>query len=64
MGRLYAVTVNIVGASAVANIEVIEIVDDSNLYPMLLGIDWDLDMDVVINLKKWKMTFEKKSLKI
>jgi len=41
---------------------VIEIVDDNNPYPMLLGIDWATDMNGVINLKKRKMVFEKKSL--
>lgn len=42
----------------------IEIVDDSNPYPTLLGIDWATDMNGVINLKKWKMIFEKKSLHV
>ena len=42
-----------------ANFEVIEIVDDSNPYPVLLGIDWAIEMNGVINLKKWKMIFEK-----
>ena len=37
----------------------IEIFDDSNPYPMLLGIDWATDMNGVINLKKHKMIFEK-----
>jgi len=41
--------------SVLANFEVIEIVNDINPYPMLLGIDWDIDMNGVINLKKWKM---------
>lgn len=36
--------------------------DDSNRHPVLPGIDWDIDMNGVINLKKHKMTFEKKSL--
>jgi len=40
---------------------VIEIVDDKNPYPTLLGIDWATDMNGVINLKKCKMIFEKKS---
>ena len=40
----------------------IEIVDDSNPYPALLGIDWATDMNGVINLKKHEMVFEKKSL--
>ena len=38
--------------------------DDSNPYPALLGIDWDFDMDVVINSKKWKMTYERRSLRV
>ena len=38
--------------------------DDSNPYPALLGIDWDIDMNGVINLKKRKMIFEKKFLYI
>ncbi len=50
MGCLYSVTVDIEGASVLADLEVIEIVDDSNLYRTLLGIDWAFDMDVVINL--------------
>jgi len=47
-----------------ADFEVIEIVDDNNPYPTLLGIDWTTDMNGVINLKKRKMIFEKKSLRI
>lgn len=42
--------------------EVIEIADDSNPYLALLGIDWAMDMNGIINLKRQKMTFEKKSL--
>lgn len=62
MGRLKGVTVDIEGASVQADFEVIEIFDDSNPYPTLLGIDWATDMNGVINLKKHKMIFEKKSL--
>ena len=36
--------------------------DESSPYLGLLGIDWATDMNGVINLKKWKMIFEKKSL--
>jgi len=64
MGHLYGVIVDIEGASAQADFEVIEIVDDSNPYPALLGIDWAIDMNGVINLKKCKMSFEKKSLRV
>ena len=38
--------------------------DDSNPYPTLLGIDWATEMNGVINLKKQKMIFEKKSLHV
>ena len=62
MGRLQGVIVDIEGANAQANFEVIEIVDDNNPYPVLLGIDWAIDMNRVINPKKHKMIFEKKSL--
>ena len=55
MGRLQGVTVDIEGASALAYFEVIEIVDDSNPYLVLLRIVWATDMNGVINLKKRKM---------
>jgi len=44
--------------------EVIEIVYDSNPYPALLGIDWDIDMNGVVNLKKRTTSFERKSLQV
>lgn len=64
MGRLQGITVDIEGASALADFQVIEIVNDSNPYPTLLGIDWAIDMNEVINIKKRKMIFEKNSLRI
>jgi len=64
MGRLQGITMDIEGASALAYFEVIEIVDDRNPYPPLLGIDYSTDMNQVINLKKRKMIFEKKSLRV
>ena len=60
MGHSYGVTVDIEGVSVLANFEVTEIVHDGNPYPMLLGIDWTIDMNGVINLKKKKMSSEKK----
>lgn len=53
---------DIEGACAIANFEVIEIVDDNNPYLKLLGIDWAFHMNAIINLKKRIMTFEKKEL--
>jgi len=57
MGRLEGITVDIEGESALVEFEVIEIVDERNPYPTLLGIDWDTHMNEVINLKKHKMIF-------
>ena len=56
--------VDIKGASTIVDFEVIEIVDDNNPYPMLLGIDWATHINGVINLKKRKMIFEKNSLRV
>lgn len=64
MGHMYGVTVDIEGESALADFEVIETVDDNNPYPALLGVDCTFDMDAVINMKKRRMTFEKKALKV
>lgn len=62
MGRLQGVTVDIDGMSTETDFEVIEIMDEHSPYPMLLGIDWAIDMYGVIKLKQRKMIFEKKSL--
>jgi len=64
IGRLKGVKFDIEGASTLADFEVIEIVDDNNPYPVLLGIDWAIDMSKVINLKKQSISFEIKSLHI
>ena len=42
----------------------IEIVNDNNPYPVILGIDWANNMNKVINLKKRKIIFEEKSLHV
>ena len=47
-----------------ANYEVIEIINESNPYAVLLGIDWAIDMNGVINLKKRTMSFERKSMRV
>lgn len=62
MGRLHGVTVDIEGVSTLDGFEVIEIIHDKNPYPALLGIDWDIDMNGFINLKKRTMLFERKLL--
>ena len=64
MGRMQGIMVDIEGASTLAYFEVIEIVDEINPYPTLVGIDWATNMNGVINLKKCKMIFEKNSMHV
>ena len=45
MGQLHGVTIDIEGANALADFEVIEIVDDCNPHPTLLGIDWVIEVN-------------------
>ena len=52
LGRLPKVMVNIAGIRVLADFEVIEIVEDVDPYPTLLGLDWAINMGGVINLKK------------
>ena len=56
LGRLPQVPVDIDGIHSFAYFEVIEIISDIRPYPALLGIDWEIDNMVVINLKKRQMT--------
>ena len=56
--------VDIKRVSALVDFEVIETVNDSNSYPVLLVIHWASDMNRVTNLNKCKMIFEKKSLRV
>lgn len=48
MGHLHAVTIDIEGARAVADLEVIEIVDESNPYQAFLEIYWAFEMNAII----------------
>ena len=58
LGRLSNVVVDLDGVRSVADFEVIEIVDDSNPYPALLGIEWALNNNKIINLKRRQMRFD------
>ena len=52
LGRLLSVPIDIYGVSTLTDFEVIEIIDDSNPYPALLGIEWAMENAAIINLKK------------
>lgn len=64
LGRLFGVTVNIEGVCTIADFEVIEIVDDSNPYPALLGLDQAFDNMAIINLKKRQMIFKGNNMRV
>jgi hypothetical protein len=56
------VKVNIEGVKMKEDFEVIQITDDSNPYPTLLGIDWAFDNNDVLNMTKRQMSFETDTL--
>ena len=58
------VMVDLDGTSTQMDFEVIELMDESTPYPALLGIDWAINMNGVINLKKRTMVFETKLLRV
>jgi hypothetical protein len=58
------VPVDIDGVRTFADFEVIEIVDDSFLYPTLLGMDWAFNKSIVVDLKKRCMNFEGDDLRV
>ena len=64
MERLSNIPVDIDGVQSLADFEVIEIIDDRNPFPTLLGIDWAFDNLVVFNLKKKQMNFEGHDIRI
>jgi hypothetical protein len=64
IGQLEQVEVNIQVVKTKEYFEVIEIMDESNPYPPLLGIDWAFDNNIVLNLKKRQMYFETDTLHV
>ena len=64
LGRFLDLQIDIDGVSTFADFEVIEIIDDSNPYPALLGIEWAMENAAVINLKKRQTVFEGKDFKV
>ena len=64
LGRFLDLQIDIDGVSTFADFEVIEIIDDSNPYPALLGIEWAMENAAVINLKKRQMVFEGKEFRV
>ena len=44
--------------------EVINIVDDTNPYPVLLGIDWVMGNQNIINFKRRTLSFEDDEMRV
>ena len=47
-----------------ANFEVIDIVDDMNIYPALLRINWVINNQTIIHFKKRILSFEDTELRV
>jgi len=58
LGKLSNVVVDLDGVRSIVEFEVIDIVDDCNPYPELLGIEWALSNNAIINLKRRHMSFD------
>jgi hypothetical protein len=56
--------VNIDGVCNMSYFEVIEIVDVSQPYPSLMGLEWAVDNQAIINLKRREMILEVMDLKV
>ena len=64
IGRLSQVPVNIEGLCTFVDFEVINIVDNTNPYPTLLGIYWAIDNHTIINFKKRILSFEDDEMRV
>ena len=49
---------------AMVEFEVIQNLDDTDPYPTLLGLDWVIYMDGVINMKRRRMEFESNGVRV
>ena len=58
VGRLGQVQVDIEGLRTFADFEIIDIVDDTTPYPALLGINWEIENQTIINFKIKILSFE------
>ena len=58
------VIVDVEGLRTYANFEVINIVDDTNPYPTLLGIDCAIYNQTIINFKKRILSFEDEEMRV
>ena len=55
---------DIEGLHTFADFKVINIVDDTNPYPVLLGIDWEMENQTIINFKRRTLSFQDNEMKV
>ena len=55
---MVSILVEVKGLQTFVDFEFIEIIDDTNPYPTLLGINWKIENQIIINFKKRLLTFE------
>ena len=58
------VKVKLDGVISIVDVEVIEIMDETNMYLALLAIDWAFDNSYVIDLRRRTMTFKSNTLRL
>ena len=64
IGWLRNVITNVEGLHTYADFEFINIVDDTNPYAALLGIDWAIENQTIINFKKRILSFEDEDMRV
>ena len=64
IGRLTQVPMEVEGLRTYVDFKVIDIVDDTNPYPTLLGIDWEIDNKTIINFKKMFLYFKDSEIRV
>ena len=64
LGTLSNIMVDIIEVKVYTDFEVTQIVEDVDPYPVLLGLDWAIDMGEIINLKKRSMVFENEGTRV
>ena len=62
--QLSNVSINVEGLHKFIDFEVINIVDDMNPYPTLLGIDWAIDNQTIIDFKKRILSFKDEEMRV
>ena len=64
IGRLSQVQVDIEGLRTFTDFEVINIVDNTNPYPTLLGINWAMGNQTIINFERRILSFEDDEMRV